>query len=41
QLDRRKMRAAFEKRFSANRMARDYVAAYRRLIGGATDAKAS
>ena len=41
QLDRRKVRAAFERRFSATRMARDYVAAYARLIGGSTDAKAS
>lgn len=32
-LDRRKVRAAFEKRFSAMRMAHDYVAAYERLIG--------
>jgi hypothetical protein len=41
ELDRRKVRAAFERRFSATRMARDYVAAYARLIGGSTDAKAS
>jgi glycosyltransferase involved in cell wall biosynthesis len=32
-LDRRKVRAVFEKRFSAMRMARDYIAAYERLIG--------
>ena len=30
QLDRRKVRAVFEKRFSARRMAHDYVAAYAR-----------
>jgi len=40
-LDRRKVRAVFEKRFSAQRMARDYVAAYARLIGGSAEAKAS
>ncbi|TGQ37344.1 glycosyltransferase family 4 protein [Mesorhizobium sp. M00.F.Ca.ET.216.01.1.1] len=40
-LDRRKVRAVFEKRFSANRMARDYVAAYRRLIGVRAEARAS
>ncbi|WFP65887.1 glycosyltransferase family 4 protein [Mesorhizobium sp. WSM4904] len=33
ELDRRRVRAAFEKRFSATRMARDYLAAYMRLIG--------
>ncbi|MDX8535038.1 glycosyltransferase family 4 protein [Mesorhizobium sp. VK25A] len=32
-LDRRQVRAAFEKRFSATRMARDYLAAYMRLTG--------
>jgi len=41
QLDRRKVRAAFEKRFSAQRMARDYVAAYARLLAGSAEAKAS
>jgi glycosyltransferase involved in cell wall biosynthesis len=40
-LDRRQVRATFEKRFSATRMARDYVAAYARLIGDAAEAKAS
>ncbi|UVK37028.1 glycosyltransferase family 4 protein [Mesorhizobium sp. AR10] len=40
-LDRRKVRAVFEKRFSAARMARDYVAAYERLIGVSAEAKAS
>ncbi|WP_292543009.1 glycosyltransferase, partial [Mesorhizobium sp.] len=40
-LDRRKVRAAFEKRFSATRMARDYAAAYARLIGDSAEAKAS
>ena len=32
-LDRRQVRAVFEKRFSAARMARDYLAAYMRLTG--------
>ncbi|CAN7639590.1 glycosyltransferase family 4 protein [Mesorhizobium amorphae] len=41
QLERRKVRAAFEKRFSAERMARDYVAAYARLLAGSAEAKAS
>lgn len=40
-LDRRKVRTVFEKRFSAGRMARDYVAAYARLIGSPTEARAS
>jgi glycosyltransferase involved in cell wall biosynthesis len=40
-LDRRKVRAAFEKRFSAARMARDYVAAYSHLTGVTSQAKAS
>lgn len=40
-LDRRKVRAVFEKRFSAGRMARDYVAAYARLIGAPSEARAS
>jgi glycosyltransferase involved in cell wall biosynthesis len=40
-LDRRKVRAAFESRFSATRMAHDYVAAYTRLIGAAGEARAS
>lgn len=31
-LDRRRCRAVFEQRFSAQRMARDYVAVYRRLL---------
>ncbi|TGV95978.1 glycosyltransferase family 4 protein, partial [Mesorhizobium sp. M2E.F.Ca.ET.154.01.1.1] len=39
-LDRRQVRAVFEKRFSVARMARDYLAAYARLIG-AHAAKAS
>ncbi|MGX1343370.1 glycosyltransferase involved in cell wall biosynthesis [Bradyrhizobium japonicum] len=34
-LDRRKVRARFEERFSADRMAREYESAYRRLISGA------
>ncbi|MDX8463755.1 glycosyltransferase, partial [Mesorhizobium humile] len=33
QLDRRQVRAVFEKRFSVTRMARDYLAAYMHLIG--------
>ncbi|MER8465900.1 glycosyltransferase family 4 protein [Mesorhizobium sp. M1396] len=40
-LDRRKVRAVFEKRFSAKRMAGDYLAAYTRLIGVPVEAKAS
>ena len=40
-LDRRKVRATFERRFSAERMARDYVAAYARLPGIRAEAKAS
>ncbi|MHA6686865.1 glycosyltransferase family 4 protein [Mesorhizobium sp. A556] len=40
-LDRRNVRAVFEKRFSAQRMARDYVAAYARLLGAHSGAKAS
>ncbi|MDX8479582.1 glycosyltransferase family 4 protein [Mesorhizobium sp. VK24D] len=39
-LDRRQVRAVFEKRFSVARMARDYLAVYARLIG-AHQAKAS
>jgi glycosyltransferase involved in cell wall biosynthesis len=41
QLDRRKVRAVFEKRFSATRMARDYLAAYARLIGASAEVRAS
>ncbi|ESW88486.1 MULTISPECIES: glycosyltransferase family 4 protein [unclassified Mesorhizobium] len=41
QLDRRKVRAVFESRFSANRMARDYLTAYARLIGAPAESKAS
>lgn len=40
-LDRRVVRQAFERRFSAQRMARDYVAAYARLLGGDVKAQAS
>jgi glycosyltransferase involved in cell wall biosynthesis len=40
-LDRDRVRAVFEKRFSAQRMARDYVAAYARLLGAHSGAKAS
>jgi glycosyltransferase involved in cell wall biosynthesis len=32
-LDRARVRGVFERRFSANRMARDYEAVYRQLIG--------
>jgi glycosyltransferase involved in cell wall biosynthesis len=32
QLDRRQCRAAFERRFTARRMAEEYVGLYRRLI---------
>lgn len=38
-LDRRRVRATFEERFSASRMARDYVAAYRRMTDAAGDMK--
>ena len=41
QLDRKKVRAVFEKRFSANRMARDYLSAYARLTGNSAEKKAS
>ncbi|MER8776038.1 glycosyltransferase family 4 protein [Mesorhizobium sp. M0220] len=40
-LDRRQVRAVFENRFSATRMAHDYVAAYARLIGAPGEARAS
>ena len=40
-LDRRAVRAVFEKRFSAERMTRDYVAAYVRLLGLHAQARAS
>ncbi|ESY95858.1 glycosyltransferase family 4 protein [Mesorhizobium sp. LNHC209A00] len=41
QLDRRRIRTAFERRFSANRMARDYVEAYSRLTSGHEESRAS
>lgn len=41
QLDRRRVREVFERRFSAERMARDYVDAYARLIDGRGMTKAS
>ncbi|MER8846180.1 MULTISPECIES: glycosyltransferase family 4 protein [Mesorhizobium] len=41
QLDRRRIRTAFERRFSANRMARDYVEAYSRLTRGHEESRAS
>jgi hypothetical protein len=34
-LDRRKVRRRFEERFTARRMARDYVRVYRSLVGRA------
>ena len=37
-LDRARIRQVFEKRFTAQRMAEDYVALYRRLIAGAEPA---
>lgn len=40
-LDRRQVRAVFENRFSATRMAHDYVTAYARLIGTHGEARAS
>ncbi|ODT31439.1 MAG: glycosyl transferase [Kaistia sp. SCN 65-12] len=40
-LDRRGVRSAFERRFSAQRMVRDYADAYARLIGAGSEAKAS
>jgi glycosyltransferase involved in cell wall biosynthesis len=38
-LDRRKVRAVFEQRFTARRMATDYVALYRRMLAGQTRAR--
>ncbi|TIX83299.1 MAG: glycosyltransferase family 4 protein, partial [Mesorhizobium sp.] len=35
------VRAVFERRFSAERMTRDYVSAYARLIGASAEARAS
>jgi glycosyltransferase involved in cell wall biosynthesis len=40
-LDRRKVRARFEERFSANRMARAYESAYRGLISAAAEHSAA
>ncbi len=37
-LDRGRIRGVFEQRFSARRMAQSYVAAYQRLIEGASGA---
>jgi hypothetical protein len=39
-LDRHKVRARFEQRFSATRMARDYVDVYRALLASAKSANA-
>ena len=36
-LDRRKVRVRFEERFSANRMARAYESAYRKLMSAAAE----
>jgi len=36
QLDRQRVRHAFERRFSAARMVRDYIQVYERVLGGAT-----
>jgi len=41
QLDRRRIRAVFERRFSADRMARDYVEAYSLLRNGHEQSRAS
>ncbi|TGV97359.1 glycosyltransferase family 4 protein, partial [Mesorhizobium sp. M2D.F.Ca.ET.145.01.1.1] len=41
QLDRRRIRTVFERRFSDDRMARDYVAAYSRLTNGVEESRAS
>jgi hypothetical protein len=40
-LDRRKVRARFEERFSADRMAREYECAYRKLISAAAEHSAT
>jgi hypothetical protein len=40
-LDRRKVRARFEERFSADRMAREYESAYRALISAAAGRSAA
>ena len=37
ELRRERCREVFERRFSAGRMARDYLAIYRRLTAGAAD----
>jgi glycosyltransferase involved in cell wall biosynthesis len=39
ELDRAKVRAAFERRFTSERMAKDYAALYRRLPGVRTDSR--
>ena len=38
QLDRGAIRRRFEERFTADRMARDYLALYQRVLHGGTDA---
>jgi len=38
-LDRTRVRAAFERRFTVERMARDYVAIYQRLLGQRADSR--
>ena len=41
ELDRRRVRAAFEERFTAARMARDYLAKYSELIGNRAESRSS
>jgi glycosyltransferase involved in cell wall biosynthesis len=41
ELDRRRVRAAFEERFTAARMARDYLAKYSELIGNRAESKSN
>jgi hypothetical protein len=41
ELDRRRARAAFEERFTAARMARDYLAKYSELIGSLAGSKSN
>jgi hypothetical protein len=40
-IDRARCRAAFERRFTASRMARDYLRVYRHLCGAADGARAN
>ena len=41
ELDRRRVRAAFEQRFTAARMARDYLAKYSELVGSRTASRST